>query len=193
MIKPIDTRTLSISAVKTDSKEFNELNKAQSVSMALPEVFKIPETPEFAVMKFNNLLTEDKAGNKVPRQGLGVQIELPNGETKVITVSSLTRKFFDEEIETVTNADGTKSFVTSGKSQRAVIDAFQDVNTMNFAPSELIEMIKGKDISKTEEISVWNGNFKDGNLIGYDEVKKAIFTIGAKASEDKPKGRGAKK
>lgn len=161
-IKALETKTMSIVPVKETDAQFKSLDKAQSVNMGLPDKFTIPEKPSYALMTFNNL--KDEHGNA--RQGIGVEI-LDGDKSKVVTVSSLSRKFFDEA---VTVGD------TRGKSQKAVIDAFQEENTMQLSPSEQVNIIAGKTIEKAGTVNVWVADFADGEVKGYTETEKAIYT-----------------
>ena len=161
-IKDLSSKTVNVKVVDASNAKFKALDKAQSVNMGLPEEFTVPNPPEFAIMTFNNL--KDADGN--PREGLGVGIKDKDGKEKVVTISSLSRKYFSEE---VTPGD------TRGKQQIAVIDVFQDENTMQLSPSQQVEKLAGKTVKKDTEVTVWLADFKDGEVTGYTESTKAIY------------------
>lgn len=163
--KAQSTKNLDIIPISQTDAKFKELDVASSVNMSLPVSFKIPEKPEFSMLVYKNFKDED--GN--PRKGLGIGIvDLKDNSNKTISISTLTRKFFDEEV-----SPGE----TSGKSQRAVIDVYQDVNTMDLKPSEAINLLAGKTVKESETIKVWLPKFKDQALAAYEEKDRAIYTI----------------
>ncbi len=173
-MRNVSSRTMNVEVIEKNSNRFKELDKAQSINVGLPDKFTVPAEPQYVVMTFKTLI--DPA-TKQPRQALGVVINVDE-EEKPVSISSLSRKFFDEKIEKEVTEDGSEHFATSGKSQRAIIDVFQDVNTMNLSPSDIVSKLAGKEIEKSGEATFWVGEFDraTNSIIGYSETTKSVFT-----------------
>jgi hypothetical protein len=172
---------LKITAFDEKSELFKKLNVPASIGLALPDKCTIPAKGQvlFAKMEYSRLL--DKNGK--PTIGIGLQVNLPNGETKIISLNSLLRSYYVTEPQPDAKNEG--KFITRGVERVAAVNVLNGVQTMNYAPVALLEKyLCGKTIEKTDTQTVFTPKYNsEHELIGYEESEKSIFTASDATSE----------
>jgi hypothetical protein len=178
-IKPIVNQVsanLRIGILDKNSELCKKLNVPASIGLSLPEWFWVPEKANIQLAKMEYLRLIDKNTGK-PTIGIGIAVYLPNGEQKIISLNSLLRSFY--ESEPPKDAKDDTKFVTKGIERLSVVDALQGVQTMNFAPLDLLfKYLAGKTIKRVDTRAVFVPKYNDDHqLIAYEEAEKPFFTV----------------
>jgi hypothetical protein len=126
---------------------------------------------EFCRFEFQNL--KDDNGNA--RQVLGVGVIDKDGKTIPVSIGSLSRSHL---LELPTKGEDGQ-FVLRGKLRKSVLANLQEVTSMNYKPSELVEQfLAGKTFTESEQKQVYTPKYGDDHKVkGFDKVSKGFYTV----------------
>jgi hypothetical protein len=173
--------SLKIRAIDLNSQEGKTLNVPSSIGLGVPTKFYVPSELSFARMEYTRLL--NKQGK--PTVGLGLAVVNEAGETVIISVNSLFRSYYETEPQ-IDPKDNTR-FITKGIERINAFDVLKGINTMNFAPSELVtKFFAGKTFEKVGEETVYIPKYNtEHELVGFEDATKPLFAVVSETAKDK--------